>query len=145
VVRIGLVCEMLGLAAVALAISEPPSFAAILPGTLLFGVGVGFGASQLTNVVLSDVDEDKMGVASGTNATVRQVGLAIGIATFASLLEINSIADGARPALLFAASVVTVGTLLSLLIPRVGNLDAVRGQRVATTVPVTSPNPSDRP
>ena len=55
---------------------------------VLFGIGVGFASSQL--------DERhphrhrrrrRPGVASGTNTTVRQVGLALGIATFASLLN----------------------------------------------------------
>ena len=174
VVRLGLALEAIGLATVALSISAQPTFLQILPGSVLFGLGVGFASSQLTNVILSDIETEKAGVASGTNATVRQVGLALGIATFASLLNVQTIrhavdsvqkfpglsdaaktravtqlhakgvafdpraigthaqlhdferllgsavADGARPALLFAAGVVTVGTLLSFLIPHVG-------------------------
>jgi hypothetical protein len=53
----------------------------------IFGVGVGFASSQLTNIILSEIPSEKTGVASGANTTVRQVGLALGIATFASLLN----------------------------------------------------------
>jgi hypothetical protein len=88
---------------------------------------VGFASSQLTNVILSDIDPDKAGVASGTNTTVRQVGLALGIATFASFIDASTrtsgsptaVADGARPAMYFGAVIVAFGTALSFLIPRV--------------------------
>ena len=103
------------------------SFLALLPGMIVFGLGVGFASSQLTNVILSDIDPDKAGVASGTNTTVRQVGLALGIATFASFIDASTrtsgsptaVADGARPAMFFGAVVVAFGTALSFLIPRV--------------------------
>ena len=91
VVRIGLVLEAVGLAVVALMISTNTTLLALLPGSALFGIGVGFASSQLTNVILSDVDKDKAGVASGTNTTVRQVGAALGIAVIGSLLNAQTI------------------------------------------------------
>jgi predicted MFS family arabinose efflux permease len=127
IVRSGVALEAAGLLAVAVVIAPDVSFAALLPGMFLFGLGVGFAGSQLTNVILSDVDRDKAGVASGTNTTVRQVGLALGIATFAAFIDASTrtsgspsaVANGARPAMLFAATVVAIGTALSFLIPRV--------------------------
>jgi EmrB/QacA subfamily drug resistance transporter len=177
VVRIGLVLEAVGLVLVALMISTHTTLLALFPGSALFGIGVGFASSQLTNVILSDIDKDKAGVASGTNTTVRQVGAALGIAVIGSLLNANtikqairsvraialphgveaatiariraqgvnftpppgtpreqavalaralerSVVAGARPALLFAAGVVTLGAFLSLLIPNIGPLEA---------------------
>jgi EmrB/QacA subfamily drug resistance transporter len=91
VVRIGLVLEAVGLAVVALMISTNTTLLALLPGSVLFGIGVGFASSQLTNVILSDIDRDKSGVASGTNTTVRQVGAALGIAVIGSLLNAQTI------------------------------------------------------
>ena len=127
IVRSGLALESIGLLVVALAISPHVSFLALLPGMMAFGLGVGFASSQLTNVILSDIDPDKAGVASGTNTTVRQVGLALGIATFAFFIDASTrtsgspaaVANGARPAMFFAAVVVAFGTALSFLIPRV--------------------------
>lgn len=173
VVRIGLVLEAVGLVLVALMISTHTTLLALFPGSALFGIGVGFASSQLTNVILSDIDQAKAGVASGTNTTVRQVGAALGIAVIGSLLNAQtikqavrsvqtitlppgveaatiariraqgvnftppsgtpreqaielaralerSVVAGARPALLFAAGVVTLGAFLSLLIPNIG-------------------------
>ena len=74
------------------------SFLALLPGMIVFGLGVGFASSQLTNVILSDIDPDKAGVASGTNTTVRQVGLALGIATFASFIDASTRTSGSPTA-----------------------------------------------
>jgi EmrB/QacA subfamily drug resistance transporter len=127
IVRSGLALETIGLLWVALAISPHVSFFALLPGMTIFGLGVGLASSQLTNVILSDIKPEKTGVASGANTTVRQVGLALGIATFASFIDASTqssgsqgtIANGARPAMFFAAGIVAFGTLLSLLIPKV--------------------------
>ncbi len=173
VVQLGLAVETVGLVMVALSISPDLTFLELLPGLVLFGVGLGFASSQLTNVILSDVDPDKSGVASGTNSTVRQVGAALGIAIIGTILTaqtirhtlanvaasdlpttlkvrsgilvhqyganfapprgtsprdaatlqhalVDGVAAGTRPAMLFAAGVVLVGTFLSLLIPRIG-------------------------
>jgi EmrB/QacA subfamily drug resistance transporter len=87
VVRAGLVLQAAGLLLVALVATPNVSFVALLPGSIVFGLGVGFASSQLTNVILSDIDADKAGVASGANSTVRQVGWALGTATFAALLH----------------------------------------------------------
>jgi EmrB/QacA subfamily drug resistance transporter len=171
-VRSGLALQVVGLLLVASAVSTEVTFWSLQPGLILFGIGVGFASSQLTNVVLSDVDAEKIGVASGTNTTVRQIGLALGIAVFATFLNAltirhataavrasdldpatkvasasalhtkgvnfspppgasqaaldklghiveSAVASGARPALIFAAIVVAIGTGLSFLIPRV--------------------------
>ena len=79
-------------------------------------------------MILSDIDPDKAGVASGANTTVRQVGLALGIATFASFIDASTdrrggIADRGRerrPARRCSSrpAVVAFGALLSLLIPQ---------------------------
>ena len=78
-----------------LAISAGPdiSFVALIPSGVLFGLGIGFGSSQLTNVVLSHIPEGKVGVASGTHSTMRQAGQAIGIATFTAVIFSFTIRD----------------------------------------------------
>jgi EmrB/QacA subfamily drug resistance transporter len=173
VVQVGLASETVGLVIVAFSISPTMSFLQLLPGIVCFGLGLGFASSQLTNVVLSAIEPERSGVASGANATVRQVGSALGVAVIGSVLTaqtihhttqqiasasalrpgikaqsiarvhtlganfaaparalprevvalqralVNGVTDGSRPALLFAAAVVFVGTLLSLLIPPV--------------------------
>jgi hypothetical protein len=91
VVRMGLILETVGLALLASSISPHVSFLAILRGFVLFGFGVGFASSQLTNVVLYDIDREKSGVASGANTTVRQLGGGLGAAVIGSFLTAETV------------------------------------------------------
>jgi hypothetical protein len=79
------VLEFIGLVTVALVVSPSMSFVDLLAPYGLFGFGIGFASSQLTNVILSDIPAEKSGVASGTNSTVRQVGAALGVAVIGSV------------------------------------------------------------
>ena len=91
VVRSGLVLEAFGLAIVASAISPTTTFLSLLPGLAVFGLGIGFASSQLTNVVLSEIPKERAGAASGANTTVRQLGAALGIAVIGALLTTQTI------------------------------------------------------
>jgi predicted MFS family arabinose efflux permease len=125
VVRIGLALEAIGLALVALVVSPHVEYVALLPGFVAFGIGVGFAASQLTNVILSDIEPAKAGVASGTNATVRQVGWALGTATFAALLGAQTLRHGVTA---IKASSIAATTKVQALI-------SLHARGVAFTVP----------
>ncbi len=85
VVQLGLVLEVIGLVVIAFVVSPSIVFTDLLLGWGLFGFGIGFASSQLTNVILSDIPDEKSGVASGTNSTVRQVGAALGVAVIGSV------------------------------------------------------------
>jgi EmrB/QacA subfamily drug resistance transporter len=94
VVQIGILLEVIGLVTIAFTVHPGITLTELLPGWLLFGFGIGFANSQLTNVVLSEIDPEKSGVASGANSTSRQVGSALGVAVigaaFASLTARNT-------------------------------------------------------
>ena len=91
VVRAGLALEALGLAITALVVQASVTFLAMLPGFALFGIGIGFAGSQLTNVILSDVPAEKSGAASGANSTVRMIGSSLGIAIVSAILSVLTI------------------------------------------------------
>lgn len=91
VVRMGLILETVGLALLAFSISPNVTFFDLLRGFVLFGFGVGFASSQLTNVVLYDIDREKSGVASGANTTVRQLGGGLGAAVIGSFLTAETV------------------------------------------------------
>jgi EmrB/QacA subfamily drug resistance transporter len=91
VVQLGLVLELLGLVFVALVVAPDMTFVDLIIPYGLFGFGIGFASSQLTNVVLSDMPLDKSGVASGANATMRQVGAAFGVAVIGSIFASQTI------------------------------------------------------
>jgi len=119
-VRIGLVLNAAGLIGMAIQLRPGVTFPELLPVFALFGVGIGLASSQLTNVILSDVDPDKAGVASGANSTVRQVGSALGVATMGAILASGELRHSARIALTVAAVVLAVGVALAFLIPEDG-------------------------
>ena len=96
VVRLGLFSETIGLVLIASALKPTLTFLDLLPGFILFGFGIGFASSQLTNVVLSDIDPDKSGVASGANTTVRQLGIGLGAAIIGSLLTAQTVRHAVR-------------------------------------------------
>jgi len=106
VVQLGLTLEMIGLVTVAFVIHPTMTFVDLLAPYALFGFGIGFASSQLTNVILSDIPVDKSGVASGTNSTVRQVGGALGVAVVGSVfasLTVQHTIDALRTSELPAA------------------------------------------
>ncbi len=86
VVRIGLLLEAVGLLLMVVAVSPQLTFWSLLPGLVVFGIGIGFAGSQLTNVILSEIPNERSGAASGANTTVRQLGAALGIAVIGALL-----------------------------------------------------------
>jgi len=101
VVRAGLALEALGLGVTAVVIGPTVDFAALQPGFALFGLGIGFAGSQLTNVILSDVEPEQSGAASGANSTVRMIGNSLGVAIMSALLSVFTIrhaVDGVRTA-----------------------------------------------
>lgn len=100
-VRCGLVLQATGMLLVIARIGPGITFTELAVGLVVYGLGIGAASAQLVNVILSDVDPTKSGVASGTNSTVRQVGAALGIATVSTILTeqtINATADNIRAA-----------------------------------------------
>ena len=62
-------------------------YLAVLPGILALGGGVGMAMSPSTAAITSSLPEEKQGVASALNDTVRELGAAIGIALSGSILN----------------------------------------------------------
>ena len=59
----------------------------IVPGLLLMGIGAGLFQSPNNSIVMCSVPPNKLGVAGGISALVRNVGMVIGIAFSVSLFE----------------------------------------------------------
>ena len=75
----------------------------ILPGLLVLGFGVGLSMSPGTEAITSSLPEERQGVASALNDTVREFGGALGVALMGSLLSsgysanIGSVTAGLSP------------------------------------------------
>lgn len=76
-----------GLAMMALFASADGGYWPVLPGILLLGVGMGLSMSPGTTAITASLPEEKQGVASALNDTVREFGGAIGIALIGSILS----------------------------------------------------------
>ena len=58
----------------------------LLPGMIVAGVGVGLVNTPLASTAVGVVAADRAGMASGINSTLRQVGIATGVAALGSIL-----------------------------------------------------------
>ncbi|MFT4305340.1 MAG: MFS transporter [Microbacterium sp.] len=86
VVRIGLVCEIAGVAAIGWVVAPDTAWGLLLPGLFVYGFGVGLATAQLTGVILVEVPVERSGQGSGMQSTSRQIGSALGIAILGTVL-----------------------------------------------------------
>jgi hypothetical protein len=91
---------------------------------VLAGVGMGLTFAPLTTAVLASVRPESHGIASGTTNTLREVGIAMGVAVLASVFVSNgsygspaSFVDGLAPAVVVGAIVVAGGAVLAMWLP----------------------------
>jgi EmrB/QacA subfamily drug resistance transporter len=102
----------------------------LLAGFIVGGVGVGTVNAPLASASVSVVEPRQAGMASGTNNTFRQVGIATGIAGLGAILQAKgNFIDGLNAILLVAAFVAFAGALLALVLVR--PRDFVRPQQQA--------------
>jgi EmrB/QacA subfamily drug resistance transporter len=85
-VQIGVLFELIGVAGIALISSTGGGWWPVAPFLLVYGIGVGLATAQLTGVIMVDVPISKIGQASGSQSTVRQIGSALGIAVLGTVL-----------------------------------------------------------
>jgi EmrB/QacA subfamily drug resistance transporter len=85
-VRIGVALELVGVLGIAMAASTMNGWQGIAGYLFIYGLGVGLATAQLTGVIMVDVPMDKIGQASGSQSTVRQIGSALGIAVLGTAL-----------------------------------------------------------
>jgi EmrB/QacA subfamily drug resistance transporter len=83
----GMVTMAVGLMTFAALADADGGYLTVLPGTLILGLGVGLAMSPSTAAITSSLPEEKQGVASSLNDTVREMGGAVGIALIGSVLN----------------------------------------------------------
>jgi MFS family permease len=91
---------------------------------VLAGVGMGLTFAPAASVVMASASDADRGVASGTNNTIREVGVAMGVAVLASVFASagsyespTEYAAGLVPAVWTGAAIVAVGAVVALLLP----------------------------
>ncbi|MFL6145499.1 MAG: DHA2 family efflux MFS transporter permease subunit [Labedaea sp.] len=114
-----------GLLWIALTSKVDIEFSGLIAPFVLAGVGMGLTFAPITTMVLGSVRSSEHGVASGINNTIREVGVAMGVAVLASVFASfgdygsrTSFVDGLTPAVVVGGLVVAAGAVLALWLPR---------------------------
>jgi EmrB/QacA subfamily drug resistance transporter len=134
---LGPIVAGIGIALLAMLDADVNYVTEVLPGVLLFGLGLSATVAPLTNTVLGAVPQHNAGVASGINNQIARVASLLAIAavgaivaaTFESSLGregveplssgspeiVEASVDGYRAGMLFSAGFVVLGGVISLL------------------------------
>jgi EmrB/QacA subfamily drug resistance transporter len=117
-----------GIGWVALTTAADVTYGRLVLGFVLAGIGMGLTFAPISTMSLASVGEQQRGVASGANNTIRELGVAAGVATLASIFSSyggygshQSFVDGLRPAVLIGAAIVATGAVVALWLPSFGN------------------------
>lgn len=85
---------------------------ALLPALLIIGLGQGLGLNSLTALVIAGADPDHVGAVAGVQATVQQVGAAVGVAVIGVVFF--GLSDHG-PGVAFAVSAGVLGALMIIV------------------------------
>ena len=95
-----------------------------LPGYIAAGIGMGLVFAPLSTAVLAGTAPADQAAASGTSSTLREVGVALGIAVLTAVfsgaggtLTPSGFTGAAQPAVLVGAAATAVAALLAALLP----------------------------
>lgn len=107
------------LAATILELGTGGPILAVLPALLIIGLGQGLGLNSLVALVISGADPEHVGAVAGVQATVQQVGSALGVAVigvvFFGLADHGLGTAFAVSAVILAGLMIIVGLLAGLL------------------------------
>ena len=97
-------------------VDETPAFVAeVLPGLVVFSVGLSIVVAPLTAAILADAEEQNAGIASGVNNAVARVASLLATAAIGAVIGGTLDLDGFRMGLTFAAILMGIGGLVGLL------------------------------
>ncbi|WP_018656264.1 MFS transporter [Actinomadura flavalba] len=109
-----------GVALMALAQPGASYLTGVLPGVVVFGLGMALTVAPLTSTVLASVDEDHVGAASGTNNAVSRLANLLAVAVLPLAAGLHTRGDGPLGAgypraMLLAAALCALGGAASWL------------------------------
>ena len=120
----GLACMTASLVWIALVLEADVDYLRLVSPFALAGIGMGLVFAPIASAVLEGIASEDQAVASGTNSTAREIGVALGIAALSAVFtaaggELNpdGFLDGAVPAIAAGAIALAAATLAGLLLP----------------------------
>ena len=123
-ILLGLTMLAVALGWIALTLSATLEYAAMWPPFLLAGIGMGLVFAPSSTAVLANMQPEDHAKASGTNSTLREIGVALGVAVLTAVfvgaggtLTPTGYVDAAIPAIWVGAGVLAVAAVISLALP----------------------------
>ena len=99
-----------------MAVGEETAFLAdVLPGMIVFAVGLSVTVAPLTAAILADADEENAGIASGVNNAVARVASLLAVAGVGAVVGGTLDVDGFRMAMAFSVVLLATGGAIGLL------------------------------
>ena len=120
-----------GLAWIALVITPDVEYGAFVPAFVLAGVGMGLVFAPSSTAILANMRDEDHATASGTNGTIREVGVALGIAILTAVftgaggsLTPTGYTEAAVPAIWTGFAFLVAAALVGLALPKLRRSDA---------------------
>ena len=120
----GLLFQALGLFWIAATMSATGPYTTLLPAFISAGIGMGLVFAPSSTAVLANIRNEDTAKASGTNSTLREIGVALGIAVLTAVftgaggqLTPTGYVHAAIPAVFVGAAVLAATALVGLLLP----------------------------
>ena len=109
---------------IALTLSATEPYSEMWPAFAVAGIGMGLVFAPSSTAVLANMVSDDHAKASGTNSTLREIGVALGVAVLTAVftgaggtLTPSGYVHAAVPAVLVGAGVLGIAALISLALP----------------------------
>lgn len=120
----GMLLLAIGLFWLAATMSATVGYQVMLPAFILCGVGMGLVFAPISTAVLATMKQDDHAKASGTNATLREIGVALGIAVLTAVfvgaggtLTPTGYVDAAVPAVFVGSGALALSAVIALALP----------------------------
>ncbi len=121
---VGLALQSAAMFWLAAILARDTSFGEMVPPFLLAGIGMGLVFAPSSTAVLAGFHEQEQAKASGTNATLREIGVALGVAVLTAVfigaggtLTPTGYVDAAIPAVVVGAAVLAGATVIAFFLP----------------------------
>src|SRR3954462_3188378 len=121
----GLALQAIGLGWIAAVTTPTVAYVEFVGPFLISGVGMALFFAPVANVILSSVNREEEGQASGANNAIRELGGVFGVAVLAAVFTAKGsyasgqeFVDGMNPAVLIGAALVAVGAVAAFAIKR---------------------------
>ena len=120
----GLVLQAAALVWLAVVTEAGSAYASFVPGLVMAGIGMGLTFAPSATAVLDGMSDDDFGTASSANSTIREFGVALGVAGLTAVflgnggeLTPTGYTGAIGPALLVGAASVLVAVVAALFAP----------------------------